>query len=287
MALLDKVLGISSDPNITPIDSRSSTQTSGTQSGSSTGTQTGRLSNRLTGKVDGTLSRRGGGTQTTGLVDQSLLNPIRGLLGQVSGTPSAAQQNALGALSQSLAGLQGASTPAGYAADRQQVLQDAANSGRLVNANLASSGLSGNASAGTNLRGQIQDQTQQNLLSAFDRNRNAQLQQVGNLAQLVQGVGDQQRLAPVTTASAYGAALSPFSRQGVTDQHSTDVTDQTTSSTQLQNTLQQLQNQFQNQQAGTSDTQGSQDHAGPSDLQGLLGLLGGIGGIVGGFRGNT
>ena len=276
----------SSKPRITPIDTKQTVNSSGTQTGTQNQTQRGNLTTGVTGTQTGTSTRLGSGTQVSGLQDQSLLGPLRDLLSQTQGSPSAEQRNALGTLSSALADVGGASSPAGYAADRQQVLQDASNAGRLVNANLANSGLSSNASAGGTLRNQLQNQTQQNLLSAYDRNRNAQLQNIGALAQTVQGVGEQQRLAPVTTAGAYGSALSPFSRVGTTQQSATDQTQQQSDQQTVQNTLQELVNSFSNTQTGNQTTTGTQPHVGASNLQNLLGLLGGVGGLISGIRGN-
>ena len=276
----------SSKPNVNPISNTQTTNNRATQSGDRTQTNIGSQTGSMSSMQDSLARRTGMGTQVTGLQDQSLLGPLRGLLSQVQGGTTADQRIARDTLTQALVGEGAAGTPSGYSADRRQVLQDAANAGRLINSNLASSGLSGNAGAGTRMRSDLQDRTQRNLLDAYDRNRSTQLQNISQLAQTAQGIGEQQRLAPLSTAAGYGAALSPFSREGTTDQSTTDQSTTTGRQQSQQDTRSTLRELFENLQKGSQTTTGEQDHVGPSNLQNLLGLLGGIGGVVGAFKGN-
>ena len=284
MALLDIFSG---KPKITRTPTTQTTTTGGTTSTDQTSRQTGSTLSNLMGTQTGSATSTGTTQQLSGLQDQTLLGPLRQLLGQTQGSATPQQQAALNTLSQTLSGVAGQGTPAGYSAARSGVLQDANQASNIINKGLADSGLSGNAGAGVRARTDLASRTQQNLLNAFDSNRNQQLQNILGLGQAVQGVGDQQRLAPLTAAAGYSTALSPFTRTGSTAQQATQDTLNTQQQQQQQQSIQNVINNLLSKQNSTSTTQGEQINVGPSNFQNLLGLLGGGASLVGALKGGN
>ena len=273
------------EPNVHREPTKQTVTSSGTQSGRSTATDRNNLLSQITGTQSGSATRSGGGTQISGLQDQTLLDPIRANLDQIQALPLEQQKGALDAVYGSLLGATQDATPAGYSSARQGVLQSAADAGRLINAGLSTSGLSANSGAGQRLRADQQARTRQDLLNAYDTNLASQRQQVLGLGQGVQAIGEQQRTAPANTAIQRGAALAPFSRVGTTAQTASEQSQSQQAQTQQQQEFRQQIQDFLNKQKGNQVTEGEDINYGPSNFQNLLGLLGSAGSIYSDFKG--